>query len=83
MNNRSKLIFSYLDSICNKFQLFSAQIKGNIDVLMISETKVNDGFNFRNVLINGFSTPYRSDCDSKGGGIILFVGEDIQSNLLE
>ena len=33
-------------------------------------------------LINGFSTPCHSDCGSKGGDIMLFVGEDIQSSLL-
>ena len=50
---------------------------------MIWETKVDDGFNFGNVLINGFSTLYRSDCHSKDGGIMLFDGKDIESNLLE
>ena len=50
---------------------------------MISETKVDDGFNFGNVLINGFSTLHRLDCHSKDGGIMLFVGKDIQPNLLE
>ena len=72
-----------MNSICNKCQIFSAQVKGNIGVLMISETKVGDGFNFGNVLINGFSTLHRLDCHSKDGGIMLFVGKDIQPNLLE
>ena len=62
-------LYLHVNSIRNKFELFSAQVKGNIDVLMISETKVH--------------TPYRSDCDSKSGGIILFVREDIQSNVLD
>ena len=29
-----------------------------------------------------FSVPYRSDSDSKGDGILLYVREDIPSNLL-
>ena len=49
---------------------------------MISETKVHDSFPIGNFLIDGFCTPYRSDRDSKGGGIILFVRKDIPSNLL-
>ena len=49
---------------------------------MISETKVHDSFPIGKFLIDGFSTPYRSDRDSKGGGIILFVRKDIPSNLL-
>ena len=33
-------------------------------------------------LVHGFSTTYNSDRDSKGRGIMLFVREDIPSNLL-
>ena len=33
-------------------------------------------------LIERFSTPYRLDRDSKGGGIMLYVSADISSNLL-
>ena len=33
-------------------------------------------------MIDGFSCPYRLDRDSKGGGIMLYVREDIPSNFL-
>ena len=33
-------------------------------------------------LIDGFSTPHRSDRYFKGGGIMLFARKDIPSNLL-
>ena len=36
---------------------------------MISETKTDESFPKGNFLIEGLSTPYRSDHDSKGGGI--------------
>ena len=49
---------------------------------MISETNIDASFPKRNFLINGFSTPYRLDRDSKGRGIMLYVGADIASNLL-
>ena len=49
---------------------------------MVSETKTDDSFPVANFVIDGFSTPYRSDRDSNGGGIILYVREDIPSNLL-
>ena len=71
-----------ITSICNKFELLSEKVKGNIDVLMISETKVNHSFPIENFLIDGFSIPYHSDHDSKGGGIMLFMREDILSNLI-
>ena len=66
----------------NKFESLSTQVKGNIDVLMVSETKTDDSFPVGNFFIDGFSTPYRLDGDSNGGGIILYVREDIPSNLL-
>ena len=57
------------------------QIKDNIDVLLVSETKIDDSFPIRNLFIDGFSTPYRLDRNSNGGGLMLFVREDISSNL--
>ena len=50
---------------------------------MISETKICDSFPLGNFLIGGFSKPYRLDCDSLGGVILLYVRENIPSNLLE
>ena len=83
--NANKLVFALINinSLRNKFELLVDQVKGNIDVLMISETKIDDSFPLGNFLIGGFSKPYRLDCDSLGGGILLYVREDIPSNLLE
>ena len=66
----------------NKSQSLSTQVKGKIDVLMVSETKIDDSFPVGSFVIDGFSTPYRLDHDSNGGGIMLYVREDIPSNLL-
>ena len=57
--------------------------ESNIDVLLVSETKIDDSFPNENFLIDGFSTPYRLDRNSNGGGLILFVRKDISSNLVE
>ena len=83
-DNFIKVIFAHLniDSIRNKFELFSQQIIGNVDVLMISETKIDDSFPVGQFLIEGLCTPYRLDRNSKGGGILLYVREGIPSNLI-
>ena len=47
---------------------------------MISETKIDESFPNENFLIEGYSRPYRLDRDSNGGGIMLYVREDILSN---
>ena len=50
---------------------------------MISEIKIDDSFPLGNFQIGGFSKPYRLDHDSLGGSVLLYVREDIQSNLPE
>ena len=82
-DNSNKLIFAHvnINFIRNKFEFLSTQVKGNIDVLMVSETKIDNSFPVGNFVIDGFSTPYRLDRDSNGGGIMLYVREDIPSIL--
>ena len=84
-SNPDKLVFSHLNInlIRNTFEMLSDQIKGNIDTLLVSETKIDDIFPIGNFLIDEFSMPYRLDRNSNGGGPMLFVREDIPSNLVE
>ena len=83
--NTNKLVFAHINinSLRNKFELLVDQVKGYIDVLMISETKIDDSFPLGNFLIGGFSKPYSLDRDSLGGGILLYAGRDILTNLTE
>ena len=55
----NKLIFAHLNinSVRNKFEFLAEQIKGKINILMISETKIDESFQQRNFLIDGFSSP--------------------------
>ena len=63
--------------------MLSDQIKDNIDVLLLSETKIYESFPIGNFLLDGFSTPNRLDRNSNGGGLMSFVREGIPSNLVE
>ena len=58
------------------------QTTDNIDILMISETKLDNSFPEGQFLLPGYSSPYRFDRNCLGGGIILYVREDILSKLL-
>ena len=84
ISNLNKLIFGHLNtnSLRNKFDLFSEQIKGLIDILMVSETKFDDSFPKGQFLIDGFHSPFRFDRNKNGGGIMLYVREDIPAKLL-
>ena len=58
-------------------------IDTNIDILFISETKLNDdSFSSPHFRLKGFCTPYRLDRNSKGGGLLLYFCEDIPSRFL-
>ena len=39
------------------------KVKGNVDILLISETKLNNSFCIGLILIEGFSTPYKREWD--------------------
>ena len=79
-----KLIIAQLNinSIRNKFDALVEISKGNIDILMISETKLDKSFPEGQFYIDGYSKPIRIDRNSRGGGIILFVREDIPINVI-
>ena len=49
---------------------------------MISETKLDERLPTSQFFMNGFSSPHRLDHNCKGGGILLYIREDIPSNLL-
>ena len=48
-----------------------------IDILMISESKLDSTFPSSQFQIYGFRTPYRLDRTDRGGGILLVVRENL------
>ena len=82
ISNMNKLIFGHLNinSLRNKFDLFSEQVKGSIDILTVS--KLGDGFPGAQFLIEGLHSPLGFDRNINGGGIMLYVLEDIPTKLL-
>ena len=50
---------------------------------MVSETKLDDTFPTSQFLMQGYSTPFRKDQTSKGGGILLYVREDIPCKIIK
>ena len=68
-----------INSLRNKFDSLVQLISGNIDILVIGETKLDMTFPTSAFLINGFKKPYRKDHNSDGGGVMIFVRKDIPS----
>ena len=52
-------------------------MEGKVDILLISETKIDASFPLNQFILKGYSTPFRADRNSQGGGLIMYVREDI------
>ena len=80
--NRLFLAHININSIRNKLDILVQQITNNVDILIISETKLDNSFPEGQFLIPGYSSLYHFDRNCRGGGIMLYVREDIPSKLL-
>ena len=85
IENANRIIIAQLNinSIRNKIDMLSTIVRNKIDILCITETKLDDTFPLSNFLISDFSPPYRLDRSSKGGGILVYVRSDIPSKELK
>ena len=70
-----------MNSLRNNFDNLLGQITGNTDISMVSETKLDESFPIGQFIIEVFGVPYRIDRNGIGGGLMLFVREDIPSKL--
>ena len=78
-NHPKNIVLGHLNinSIKNKFQCLKYIVVENIDILLISESKLNESFPEGQFLINGFHLQFRVNRNDKGGGLLLYVKEDI------
>ena len=68
-----------INAINNKFQQLKYIIKNNIDVLIVTETKLDSSFPSGQFFIDGFAKPFRRDGNKNGGGVMIFVRDNIPS----
>ena len=85
IENPARIIFGQINinSIRNKFDLLMNIIKNEIDILMISETKIDNSFPISQFTMTGYSIPFRFDRTSHGGEILLFVREYISCKIIK
>ena len=60
-----------------------ATVSGNIDILMITETKIDSTFPVNQFYLNDYNVPYRNDRNTNGGGILVYIRDDIRSRIIE
>ena len=84
MKNINIVIIAHLNinSISQKFDQLAFLIRDNVDILVVGETKLDDTFPTSQFHIDGFSQPYRLDRNRNGGGVMIFVREELPSKQL-
>ena len=74
--------YSQHNSLSSKFDDLKVLICGMSDISIITETKLDDTYPISQFHIDGYSMPYRLDRNRNDGGVIIYVRDDIQSNIL-
>ena len=82
LKNPNKVIIGHINinSLRNKFQLLTEMVRDKVDLLMISETKLDSSFPNNQFYMKSYSKPYRPDKTSMTS---LYVKEDIPSKLIK
>ena len=75
--NRITIAQININSLRNKFSVLCEAVRGNIDILLVTETKLDSSFPSAQFHMHGFTTHYRLDRNANGGGLLLYVREDI------
>ena len=72
-----------INSIRNKFEEFKEIIvKGSLDCIVISETKLDNTFPLQQFTINGYKPPLRLDRNAHGGGLLVYIKHNLPSKIL-
>ena len=84
-HHSNKIIMAHINinSLRNKFDMLTNSVSEYIDILMISETKLDDTFPYALYHLKEFSNPYRLDRSSHGSRILVYVRNNIPSNLVK
>ena len=78
-NNADRPVIAQLNInfLAPKFEPLEDLIKDNIDLLLISETKIDDTYQTEQFRIEGYSKPIRLDRNRNGGGLMIFSRDDL------
>ena len=84
IKNTKRVIIGTLNinSVASKIEHLREVIGNYLDIFTIQETKLDDSFPTAQLLIEGYSEPYRLDRNRHGGGVLIYVREDIPSKPL-
>ena len=84
VTNLDRVIIGNLNvnSLPGKFDVLKNIVKNRVDILILCETKLDESFPTRQFHIEGYKCPYRKDRNKNGGGVLIYVRDDIPSKEL-
>ena len=71
-----------INSLRNKFDELAELMRGKLDILVLTETKLDHTFPEKQFLVPGYKKPFRLDRNTHGGGVMIYVREDIPCDAL-
>ena len=84
-HNLNRLAIGHLNInfVAEKFEAMKSLIKEKLDIFVLTETKIDESFPSNQFLIDGFSPPFRLDRDKHGGGVLIYISENVVSKELK
>ena len=70
-----------INSVRNKFSSLQQTVLNKTDILLLSETKIDDSFPNSQFYAEGFKM-YRKDRTKTGGGLLLYVNENLPGKII-
>ena len=85
LHNSKRIVIAHINvnGLAKKIESLKFMIKNSIDILVITESKLDSSFPANQFLIDGFSKPFRLDKSSKSAGVLIYVRDDIPSRKLK
>ncbi len=80
-----KIIIGHLNinSLRNKFETLKSMIHENLDIFIVSETKLDGSFPLNQFKIEGFSEPFRFDRKNGAGGVFIYIRSNIPAKIIK
>ena len=74
-----KILIGHLNinSLRNKYNQFHTYFHDNVDVMLVSETKLDESFTNAQFKMNNYHAPFRHDRNKFGGGLMMYINSNI------
>ena len=72
-----------IKSLSSKFNQLTCLLRGKVDNLALTKSKLDSSFPTNQFLIEGYSKPFRFGRNRNGGGILFYIKKDISCKELK